>query len=48
MYRVMSTMDGKFVLTYSGWEMAFWFSDFQYDSAIEALKSPDRFDFKRP
>jgi hypothetical protein len=45
MYQVMNTLDGKFVLTYSGPEMAFWFSDFQYDTAIEALNAPDRFDF---
>ena len=42
----MSTLDGKFVLTYSGSEMAFWFSDFQYDTEFEALNSPDRFDFR--
>jgi hypothetical protein len=46
MYSVANTLDGKYVLTYSGWEMAFWFSDFQYDTAIEAFNSPDRFDFR--
>ena len=45
MYRVMTDLDGKHILTYSGWRMPFWFSNFRYDCPMEAFDAPDRFDF---
>jgi hypothetical protein len=45
MYSVMTDLDGYFVLTFSGPEMPFWFSDFRYESRREAFCSPDRNSF---
>lgn len=41
MYSVMTDADGKFVLTHSGWAMAFWFSDYRFDDEMSAWCSPD-------
>jgi hypothetical protein len=47
MYSVGRDLDGYFVLTFSGLEMAFWFSDFRYKTRRAALRSPDRNSFFR-
>jgi hypothetical protein len=41
MYSVLRDIDGKFVLTYSGWRQAFWFSDHHCRTELEAWFSPD-------
>ena len=37
MYRVMTDAEGKFILTVTGGRMPFWFSDYRYESYLEAL-----------
>jgi hypothetical protein len=44
MYSVMADADGKFVLTYSGYKMPFWFSDHRFDTEFAAWFSPDWLD----
>lgn len=48
MYRMMTDLDGYFVLTFSGPGAGFWFSDYRYKTRREALRSPDRNSFPKP
>jgi hypothetical protein len=42
MYCVMTDLDGRFVLTYSGQQGGYWTSEYRFATEAQAHNAPDR------